>query len=216
MDAKRNQGSSSVATLDDLAHGQVVIVTARWIMVLAGLLFALWNPSPIGQLRIQLIVILLIAVGNFYLHAQLLMRKPTLGIVAYGASAADIAAITFLIVLSDGFASNAFTFYFPAVLAFSVAFSTWRTFTFTGTVLLLYTLGGLVKLFWTIRLSIALSAIEADLQVVIVRLLMLAAVATCGNLYWRIERERRRAARHNRDVVITQIQNELTPTGDTL
>ena len=32
------------------ATGQLVIVTARWVLVLSGLLLALWNPGPIGQI----------------------------------------------------------------------------------------------------------------------------------------------------------------------
>ena len=55
---------------DDLSHGQVVIVAARWILVLAGIFLALWNPAAMGELRIQIVLILALAVGNFYLHAR--------------------------------------------------------------------------------------------------------------------------------------------------
>src|SRR5262245_43492587 len=60
------------------ASGQLVIVTARWVLVLAGLLLALWSPGPIGQIRLHVLTLLILAVGNFYLHAQLLMRRPTI------------------------------------------------------------------------------------------------------------------------------------------
>ena len=60
---------------EDLAQGQIVIVSARWILVIAGLVLTLWAPDKIGTLRIQLMVLLILAVANFYLHAQLLMRK---------------------------------------------------------------------------------------------------------------------------------------------
>ena len=63
-------------TPEDLAHGQIVIVTFRWIMVAAGFVFALWNPEPVAELRVQILVILALAVANFYLHAQVLRRRP--------------------------------------------------------------------------------------------------------------------------------------------
>src|SRR5919109_3024289 len=91
------------ASADDLAQGQIVVVVARWILVLAGLVLALWNPAPIGELRAQVAAVLLLAVANFYLHAQLLRRRPVIDAVAYAASAADLAVITFLVVLQGGF-----------------------------------------------------------------------------------------------------------------
>src|SRR5919109_362164 len=59
------------ASADDLAQGQIVVVVARWILVLAGLVLALWNPAPIDELRAQVAAVLLLAVANFYLTALL-------------------------------------------------------------------------------------------------------------------------------------------------
>ncbi len=168
---------------EDLAYGQIVIATARWILVLTGLLLALWNPIAIAQLRIQILVILLLAVANFYLHAQLLKRRPMLEIVAYGAAAADVAVISTLVASQGTFDSGLFIFYFPAILAFSVAFPTAMTALFaTGTVGT-YALIGLA--------DIGIAEAQSEIQVLLTRLLMLAAVAVCGNLYWHVEARRR-------------------------
>src|SRR3972149_7862445 len=78
-------------TPEDLAHGQIVIVTFRWIMVAAGFVFALWNPEPVAELRVQILVILALAVANFYLHAQVLRRRPALELVIYAARGGDVA-----------------------------------------------------------------------------------------------------------------------------
>jgi hypothetical protein len=169
----------------DLAHGQVVIIAARWILTLAGLLLALWNPGSVGELRVQILVILILAVSNFYLHAQVLRRRPILDTVAYGASAADLAVVTLLVVANGGFESDLYIFYFPAILALSVAFPTLMTLAFAG---------GAIALYVPVALLSPGTATESGLQALLVRVLMLAAVAVCGNTYWRIEGERRQAA----------------------
>jgi hypothetical protein len=163
------------------ADGQSVIVTARWVLVLSGLVLALWDPGEISQIRLHVLALLLLAVGNFYLHAQLLMRRPALSAIAYAASAADIAVITLLIVSQGGFASPLYIFYFPALLAFSVAFPTSRTVGFASVVVGVYTCVGIFT-----------ATTESHIQTIILRVFMLIAVAFCGNMYLRIEERRRR------------------------
>jgi hypothetical protein len=165
------------------ADGQSVIVTARWVLVLSGLVLALWDPGAIEQIRLHILALLLLAVGNFYLHAQLLMRRPAVSAIAYAASAADIAVITFLILSQGGFRSPLYIFYVPALLAFSVAFPTSRTVGFASAVVGLYAC-----------VSLFTASAQSDVQVVILRLMMLVAVAVCGNMYRRIEDSRRRSA----------------------
>lgn len=168
----------------DLAHGQIVIVTARWLLVLAGLLLTLWNPGEIGELRVQILVILLLAIANFYLQAQLLMRRPVVDQVVYAASAADLTVITVLIMTGGGYESGLYIFYFPAILAFSVAFPTAMTWLYVATTMFFYAL-----------LSLMTQGVGIDqLQIILSRLIMIGAVAFCGNLYWRIESDRRQEA----------------------
>jgi hypothetical protein len=168
------------AVADDLAHGQNVIVTFRWIMVTAGFVFALWHPAPVSALRVQILVILALAVANFFLHTQILQRRVALQPVVFAASAADLALITVLVVSGGGFRSELFIFYYPAVLVFSVAFPPVVTAMFSAVAITIYAV-----------LSGDSVRNEADLQVLLTRLLMLGAVTTCGYLYWRIERARR-------------------------
>ena len=68
----------TVKVAEELRHGQIVIIIARWILVVSGLLLAMWNPAPMGSLRIQIVFILGVAMVNFYLHAQVLMGRPTI------------------------------------------------------------------------------------------------------------------------------------------
>lgn len=166
-----------------LAEGQKVIVTARWILVLAGLLLILLTPGTLGQLRVQVLVLLGLAVANFYLCAQIFMRRPTMEPVMYAASLADLIVIALILISQGGFDSGTFVFFFPALLAISVAFPGPMLFLFTGGAMTMYAMIGLFTLPAT-----------GDMQLLVIRLLMLAAVAVCGYKYSRIERNRRQAA----------------------
>ena len=163
----------------NVAEGQTVIIAARWILVLAGLMLAVWDPAEIGELRMQIILILGLAGANFYLHAQILTRKPLLPGVALAASAADIAVIS-LIIIAQGGDSTLFVFYFPALLVISVAFRPLVTVTFAGVAIAIY---GMI---------FAGNFPDVDGQVLVTRMLMMAGVAVCGAVYWRLEGNRRR------------------------
>ena len=186
---------------DDLAYGQGVIIAARWILVMAGLMLAFWNPGEIAELRFQIVLVLGLSVANFYLHSQVLMGKRSIPAVVLGASAADIAVISLIVATQGGFASNLYVFYFPALLALSVSFRTEATFAFTGAAVLAYGL-------------IALGTVgSGDVEFIITRLLMLVAVGVCGNAYWRIERDRRRAAAEAGEVLKAQV-SETVPVSE--
>ena len=86
----------------DLMDGQGILVTARWILVGAGLLLALWNPDALGELKVEIGLIMTLAVANFFLHVQMLREQPPRKWVAYLASAADIVAITAIVFVSGG------------------------------------------------------------------------------------------------------------------
>ena len=168
-----------MASRQDLEHGQIVIIAARWVLVAAGLMLAVWNPAGLDDLRMQIVLILGLAGANFYLHAQILMQKPVAPAIAVGASAADIAVISLLVATQGGYDSNLFVFYFPALLALSVAFRPAVTFVLAG---------GAVSLYGIIAAS---TLADVDGQSVLTRMLMFAGVAVCGAAYWRIEKRRR-------------------------
>jgi hypothetical protein len=163
---------------DDPAFGQIVIVTARWILVVAGFLLALWNPTQLHQLQLVLAFVLLLAVGNFFLHARLLTRHEESGSlpIAYATSVADLAVISIIVATLGGGASSLFVFYFPAILAFSVAFKPSITYPLTAGTMVVYT---------------GIAAVTTGLgQAELVQLLMMAGVAVCGSVYWGVERDR--------------------------
>ena len=167
-------------SLDDMAHGQNVIISARWILVIAGMALALWNPAELVQLQIAIVVILGLAIGNFALHTQVLKRGPVLPAVIYAASVADLVAISALIVAGGGIPAAPYVFYLPALLAIAVTFRTEVTVLYTWAAASAY---GVIAL---------ATGTADDLLPVLSELLVLVAVPVCGNVYWRLERDRRR------------------------
>lgn len=164
---------------EDLAYGQTVLVWARWILIGTGLLLSFWSPKDLTTLQIQLAAIIALAFGNFYLHVQLLRGHPALDNVVYGASLADISVVTAIVLVQTGFASPVFIFYFAVIVGISVAFPTWLTAGYTSLVIGIY---GIISL---------VTAPAEDYPVVFTRLLMIAAVAVCGNVFARGESKRR-------------------------
>jgi len=184
-----DQPGSFLENSDDLSRGQIVLVSARWVLVVVGLVLTLWNPAPISTLRVQLLVIFLMAGANFYLHAQTLMRHRIAAEILYAASAADLVTVSLFVLIDGGFKSPLFTFYFPAIVAFAVVFPARITTLYTAATAAYYLLMGLASLSlqWSVDNS-------ADVTVLITRVIMLISIAICGNLFLRIARGRRNAA----------------------
>jgi hypothetical protein len=164
----------------ETAQGQMILVVARWVLVIAGLGLVLWNPGPLDTLRFKILFLLLLAAGNFYLGSQVLRRKPMSRWIVYAASLADILIISLIIISESGFDSNTYIFYYPAILAISVVFSMIGTALYAGGAVLIYSFISL--------LSMPLN--EGNLQVLVTRVLMIVAVAVIGALYREMERKR--------------------------
>ena len=165
----------------DMDHGQLVVIAARWVLVVAGLLLALWDPAGIGVLRVQIVLILGLAVANFFLQAQFLKNRPVLRDVLYGASVADIAVISLIVVAQGGFSSHVYVFYFPALLAISVAFSPAIVSRFAACSAAAYG-------------AISMATLDPGDEVTLAaRMIMMAGVAMCGVAFQNVQRDRRTA-----------------------
>ena len=178
-----NRWMDGISEVEDLRYGQGIIIAARWILIATALVLVLWSPAALVDLRVQLALIVGLAAANFWLTAQVLTRSPVLTGIVYGLSAADIAVISLIIATQGGFTSNNYVFLFPAVLAMAVAFPPIMVLLFTGGAVGVY---GLMVLTTSGEVLIA--------EVVLIRVSMLAAVAVCGTVYRRVERDSRRRA----------------------
>src|SRR5438094_9521284 len=190
-------------TSEDLFHGQTVIVWARWILIGTGLLLSFWNARDLPVLEVQLAAIITLAFGNFYLHVQLLRGRPAIDVIVYAASAADLAVITALVVVQGGFSSPVFIFYFAAALGFSVAFPTPLAAAYSVVGIATY---GVICL--------ATSPVS-DEPAIFTRMLMIAAISVCGNLFARNERHRRAEAVRLHEEVLAEMQTGKAGEPDT-
>lgn len=167
----------------DMGPGQIVIVVARWLLIVTSFAITLWSPleQDLDGVKITVIALFALAIGNFYLHAQLLMRRPLPTSIVYTASAVDIGVIS-LVIWAFGRADEIFVFYYTALLAMSLVFPMGVTAIFTVVLLAAYA---------AVRLGPAgVMPADVDLQVLALRLISLAALAVVGVMYQRIERDR--------------------------
>ena len=186
---------------EDLAFGQTVLVWARWILIGTGLLLSFWGPKDLLTLQVELAAIIALAFGNFYLHVQLMRGHPAIDTVVYGASIADISVITALVLVQHGYESPVFIFYFAAMVGISVAFPTFLTAGYTAITIGVYGI-------------IALATTPGDgYPAVFTRLLMIAAVALCGNLFARSESRRRADAIRIHTEMLDEAQQKSTTGG---
>lgn len=165
------------------ASGQMLLVIARWVLVVAGLSLVLWNPGPIDDMRFKILFLLLLSAGNFFLGTQILRKKGTMDWVVYGASLADLGVISLILVTENGFSSPTYIFYYPAILAISVAFPTLEMFAFTGGAVTIYSVISVFSMDFN----------DGNFQTLMTRVLMMVAVAVIGNLYRQKELKRQQA-----------------------
>src|SRR5712692_11512962 len=84
---------------EDVFFGQVVMIWARWFIILAGAALTFWSASSTAQLSLGILPVVALMVINFYLHGRYLMEQPANRILIGVASALDLAIITLLVLL---------------------------------------------------------------------------------------------------------------------
>ncbi len=167
---------------EELRYGQIVIVTARWALVLMGLLLLIWRPGDLRGFTIGILVVLALAVVNFFLHVQILRDRPIARRLAYGMSLADLVVISLIVITGEGagFTADTFVFYYPAVLAYSLVFP--------APIGLLLT-AGLIAVYGLISMPELINS-ELNQQILVTRLLVIVAVSYLGYWYRVVERRR--------------------------
>ena len=129
---------SSSGISDDLRYGQIVIVAARWMLVLSAFVLLLYRSDKINELVFGVVGLLGIAVANFWLHTKILRKQCVEPEWVYLASGADIAVISLMTWLQGGIWGRVFPYYYPAVLCYALVFQSGITMFFTGTVVAAY------------------------------------------------------------------------------
>ena len=176
---------------DDLRYGLIVIIWARWSIVIFAFILRLYRATEIPMLVITIIGLLAVALINFALHVRILSKQAPKIRWVYLASIADMCLISLITGLEGGLNTHIFLYYYPAVLGFALVFpgkiTTWLTI---GVMVLYY---GICLFF-----SEPPMKFDGDEAILIFRLMSLLGVAVVGNRYRFVEGQRRAKAAETR------------------
>ena len=182
------------ATAADIYFGQLVMIWARWFLIAAGVILALWNVDDSGQAVLAIVPVVGLVGLNFYLHGRYLAQRPANPLLITLASLLDIAVITVVVVIwsgQTGLVSPFFTLYYPVLLAFAFVMPARTTAVYTVATLAAYV--GAVLIVQLVPLDTASLDVD-EVKSLVVRLITLASMGGLGAYYWRIQRSRRRPA----------------------
>ena len=184
---------------EDIFFGQVVMNWARWFVIGAAAVLAMWTASSEDQLVIGIIPVVALMAVNFFLHGRHLTQRPANPLLITAASLIDIAMITLVVLVwsgQTGLHSQFFVFYYPVILAFAFVMPPRMTIAITVTTLTVYALACVLASYDVFFLSTELDGgLDVDsLKKLLVRLITLGAMGGLGTYYWRVQRNRRREA----------------------
>ncbi len=170
-------------TSSDLSSGQIVIVIARWLLIAFAFAVTLLSPQgSFDKIRLAVLVLFGLAIGNFFLHSFILMKRPIDPYIVYTASAVDLGVVTLMIWAFGGVQSTLYVYLYPALLGLALVFPLRVTILLTAVLLPFH-----VVFVWPGTMT------PGDWQALTVRLISMLGLLVIGHMYQRIERDRRRA-----------------------
>ena len=169
---------------EDIFFGQIAIIWARWFLIAAGAIIALWSAESVAQITVSILVVIVLMALNFFMHGRYLLEKPANKLLLLSANLIDVTIITFLVIAwpgQRGLESPFFVLYYPLLFAFALVFTPSLTVTFSLLTLGLYTAAcvGLDPL-GVLKIS--------GIEVLAMRLITLGAMGGLGTLYYRRQR----------------------------
>jgi hypothetical protein len=176
---------------EDVFFGQVVIIWARWAVILVGILLVAWavnSATDIGAIEFNIVFVVALMFLNFFLHGSYTLERPQNRGVVTVVSVLDLAIVSLIVVFwqgKTGFASPFFVLYYPFVLAFSLVFP-WRiAAVYTAATILVYA-----------AVCVLTGGIDSadHAKTLLMRAITLASIGGLATYYWRLQRDRRRAA----------------------
>lgn len=186
METLKEVRTEPQAALDDVFFGQSVILWARWSVILAGTLLVLSTSPTVEQLVRTLPFFLALMAMNFFLQGRYVMGSPLNRFAVIAASVVDLVVVTAIVAFwpgEHGLKNEFFVLYFPVVFAFALVFERRLEAMYTTVAVAAY--AGVCIAFGTV-------GTEADLKLLVLRVIALAAMGFLGNYYFRGERERLR------------------------
>jgi hypothetical protein len=173
---------------EDIFFGQLVIIYARWFVVIAMTILVLWSSETLTQMVIGILLVVPLIILNFFVHGRYLMEKPANRLLLIFLAVIDAVVISLIISFwpgEKGLFSQFYVFYYPIILAF--------TFVFTGRLSTIYTLFVLI-LYSAVCVIFSAEFLQqpVELERLVIRLITIAAMGMIGVYYYRIQRSRRK------------------------
>ncbi len=82
---------------EDIFFGQAVMIWARWFVILAGALIALWAAESIAELALAIGFVVVLMGINFFVHGRYLMERPANRSLLLLVAVVDTAIITLIV-----------------------------------------------------------------------------------------------------------------------
>lgn len=184
----RIERSAAQEAAEDIFFGQLVIIYARWFVIVAMVVLALWSSNSIGQLTIAILFIVPMMAINFFVHGRYLMEKPVNAMLLLLLSVVDVIIITMIVLFwqdGSGLASQFYIFYYPILLAFAFVFPARNSAIYTIFALVVYATACILA-------TPSAIANSPEMERLVIRLITMASMGVLGIYYWRIQRSRRR------------------------
>ena len=87
---------------EDIFFGQLVIVYARWFVVVAMTILVLWSSDSINQMVLGIAFVVPLIALNFFVHGRYLMEKPANRLLLILLSIIDALVISLIIAFWPG------------------------------------------------------------------------------------------------------------------
>jgi len=172
---------------EDLYFGQLVLIWARWFVIFAIAILAIWGSSDTNVLAARSLVLVALMGVNFFLHGRILVDRPANVRLLAIANLIDLVIIGGIIAgwKLDGLASPYFVLYYPILFAFALVFPPRLSAVYTLLTLASY----LVLCLLTGPSIFHTESAKAFVE----RIITMATIAALGAFYWRVQRHRRRS-----------------------
>lgn len=184
----RDVRSVAQEAAEDVFFGQIVLIWARWSVIIAGAVLILWTATSSNELSTNIIFILALMAMNFFLHGRYLMERPANSRLVAIVTLIELFVYTAIVLFwrgGVGIKSPLFVFYYPSLLAFALVFPPRLAVPYTVGAIALY-VGACVAADPSTLLD------APAIKVLLLRVVTLASVSGLATYYWRIQRARRR------------------------
>jgi hypothetical protein len=171
---------------EEIYYGQIVIFWARWFVILAAAVLALWSTDSTGHLARRAIMVVGLMALNFVLHGRFLAGKPANALLLAATSIADVTIIGGMIAFwsPSGVHNQLYVLYYPVLFSASLVLAP----------RIAAAIGGFTAISYVVLCILAgpsISSNAEDAKAVVIRVITLGATVGLGAYYWRSTRRNR-------------------------